>query len=417
LGDRFTVLEPLGAGAMGSIFRGADASTGRPVAIKILKRALLDDAVLRERFRREAIALAALHHPGIVSVVDFGEAGGDLWMALELLDGETLEAILAREGALAWGRAHPLFDQVLDALAACHDAGIVHRDVKPSNVMVSDDGVRLIDFGLARIARGPIEKLTETGAVQGTPRYMAPEQCRGEEVGPPADVYSTAIVIYEALAGKEPFHGADAATFMAQHLFVDPADLSEVAPHVPRGVSAAVHAALAKHPHDRPTARELREALAAARAGRDPSSVAEAAARTRRDGSLLDRNARALGGGGGRPSPAVASGTVVVAMRAGDRSSSIMSALGAAGFACTLATDLDGVPGGASVAVVSASDGLDRVARLRERGVAVVVVDVDSPRATTAAIRAGAADMLLREAADADLAPKVLRLLRKRGRA
>ena len=260
IADRFVLGRPLGAGGMGSIFRARDERLGADVAIKLLKRSLLEDAVLRERFRREALSLARLRHPGIVTVIDYGEDLGDLYTVLELVEGETLDGVMDREGAMATERAGPLAGQLLAALEACHASNIVHRDLKPSNVMVRAVGgatqVVLIDFGLARMSGGAaaLSRLTETGRVQGTPHYMAPEQCRGEDVGPAGDVYSAGVLFYEMLAGAQPFQGKDAATFMAQHLFVDAPPLREVAPHVSPGVAAAVHAALAKRAVDRPTA-------------------------------------------------------------------------------------------------------------------------------------------------------------------
>jgi eukaryotic-like serine/threonine-protein kinase len=426
LGDRFVVEEALGAGGMGSIYRGRDERLGEEVAIKILKPAHLDDAVLRERFRREALSLAKLRHPGIVTVLDFGEADGDLYTVLELVRGETLERVMDRERAMTILRAGPVFDQILAALEVCHENDIVHRDIKPSNVMVSSVNgalhVKLIDFGLARIGdAGAIDKLTETGTVQGTPHYMAPEQCRGEDVGPAGDIYSAGVLFYEMLAGSNPFRGSDAATFMAQHLFVEPPPLTQVAPHVSAGVSAAIGAALAKQPQDRPTAHALRDALTSAAKGTDPEALGQAAATLRRHASGLERSERALTGHTPAAQPPRAPlGNVTVWMSMGDRSAALRGCLATAGLSCTL-WSTDEVPdvSGANVAVVvSARDALARVRRLRELApkLVIVVVDVDGPDETTEAIRAGASDMLLREAPDADLAKKMDRLLRRRAR-
>ena len=433
-GDRFVLEEPLGAGGMGSIYRGRDERLGGAVAIKILKRALLEDVVLRERFRREAVSLAKLRHPGIVTVLDFGEADGDLYTVLELVRGETLERLMGRDGAMTILRAGPILDQLLAALEVCHESDIVHRDIKPSNVMVSTvngvEHVKLIDFGLARmgargVGNGGLEKLTETGTVQGTPHYMAPEQCRGEEVGPAGDVYAAGVLFYEMLAGAEPFRGTDAATFMAQHLFVEPPPLRQVAPHVSAGVSAAVHAALAKQPHDRPTARELREALASAAKGTDPEALGEAASALRRQASGLARSDRAITGRPAADGPQRGAlgnvGNVLVWMTVGDRSAALRGCLGTAGLSSSLAStdDLPEISNGENVAVVvSASDGMDRVRRLRKIAprLPIVVVDVAGPDGTTESIRAGASDMLLREAPDADLVSKMERLLTRQAR-
>ena len=429
IGDRFVVGEPLAAGGMGSIYRGHDERLGQDVAIKIMKHALAGDPVARERFRREARSLAKLRHPNIVTVLDSGEADGDLYTVMELVPGETLESVMAREGAMTMLRAGPIFDQILGALEVCHASDIVHRDLKPSNVMVESAGgglrVLLIDFGLARLENKGIDKLTETGTVQGTASYMAPEQCRGEEVGPPCDVYSAGVLFYEMLAGAEPFHGSDAATYMAQHLFVDPPSLTEVAPHVSAGVAAAVHAALAKQPHDRPTAHELRSALASAAKGTDPQTLAASAAERRTRASGLARSDRAITGRAGPPAastaPSESPGAITVWVSARERAAALRSCLGTAGLPCALVSS-DDVPALSSsedervTVVVSARDGMERVQRLRALApkVPIVVVDIATPDETTAAIRAGAADMLLREAPDADLPAKVLRLLKRR---
>lgn len=426
LGDRFIVEEELGTGGMGRIHRGRDERLGAPVAIKFLKHGFLEDPVVRERFRREALSLARLRHPGIVTVLDFGEADGVLYMVLELVRGRTLEALRVETGGpLPVPRAFPIVDQILAALEACHAEDIAHRDMKPSNVMVSTehgvDRVKVIDFGLARATARTLDKLTATGTVQGTPHYMAPEQCRGEEVGAPADIYATGVLLYEMLAGAVPLQGADAATIMAAHLFVAPPPLRELAPGVSAGIAAAVHHALEKRPEDRPTAHALRSALASALAGIDPEAVAEAAAFERRRASGLSRVDRAISqaatvlpSGSESPPPR----SILVWMPQNDRSAMLRSCLGTAGFTCSLWT-ADALPSLTAIdaLILSATD----LARLRSvRSLAsripVVVVDVAGPDETTGAIRAGADDMLLRSSPDADIVPKLHRLTRRRRR-
>ena len=197
----------------------------------------------------------------------------------------------------------------------------------------------LIDFGLARMGGSAVAKLTETGTVQGTPRYMAPEQCRGEDVGPPGDVYSAGVLFYELLSGRQPFQGSDAATFMAQHLFVKPTPLRQVVPEVSAGVSAAVHAALAKQAHDRPTARELRAALTSAANGTDREAAAEAAVALRSRVAGLDRSERAIAGAAeSRREGSGGGGRVVVWMSADERSAAIRGCLGTAGMSCSLSS-------------------------------------------------------------------------------
>jgi serine/threonine protein kinase len=431
VGERFVVESPLGAGGMGSIYQGKDERLGEAVAIKFLKHTLQGDSVLRERFRREALSLAKLRHPGIVTVLDFGEEDGELYTVLELVKGSTLGALLDRHGAMSALRAAPIFDQILAALETCHENAIVHRDIKPSNVMVSMvnglDHVTVIDFGLARVGGVDIDKLTETGVVHGTPHYMAPEQCRGEDVGPETDIYSVGVLFYELLAGAEPFVGKDAATFMAQHLFVDPAPLDQVAPHVSPGVAAAVHSALAKRMHERPTARQLRHALTSAFKGTDPETLSEAAAIERRRVSGLSRSERAITG---RVPPEATEGltkpvlgNVIVWMENDARSASLRGCLGASGLACSLWTksetpDLSGDDLAVVVSFATPGSAVARIHSLRALapGLPVIVVDVARPEDTTVAIRAGASDMLLCQSPDAELALKVKRLLRRRAR-
>lgn len=426
LGDRYVIEGPLGAGGMGTLHRGRDERLGGSVAIKLLKRAHAFDEVQRERFRREAVALAKLRHPGIVTVLDFGESDGDLFTILELVEGGTLAELMENEGTMTVERVVPIVDQILAALEACHANDITHRDIKPSNVMVSDPSspdvphVKLIDFGLVRLRDATNDKLTSTGAVQGTAQYMAPEQCRGEEVGPPADVYAVGIVLYEMLWGLPPFRGADPATLMASHLFVEPTPLASLAEHVSAGLSAAVHSALAKNADDRPTARALRARLASAMKGDDPEARSAADADLRVHVSGLPREERALGTTKADPREESLEPVPVIAwMSPSDRAGALQSCLGAAGLRCDLAVgaDVPTVAAGALV-VVSARDGMARVRALRSTSprVPVVVVDIDGPDETTEAIRAGASDMLLREAPDADLVAKLRRLGDRRGR-
>jgi eukaryotic-like serine/threonine-protein kinase len=399
----------LGDGGMATLYRGHDERLPRrDVAVKVLKRALFEDPIHVRRFQREASTLANLEHPGIVKVLDFGQDGEDLYIVLELLKGETLGQILAREGRLGAEPAHAIVDRILDALATCHAADVVHRDVKPSNVIVLEgDIVRLIDFGLAKVGGDVAAKLTETGTVHGTPHYMSPEQCRGEDVGPASDIYSVGVLSYEMLAGKTPFAGADAATIMAAHLFVTPPPLPDVAP----GIAAVVQSALAKRPEDRPPANELRAAFADAMRGSDAVTRGSANANTRVAELAKPREERALASG-----PAAqahdAQGTAWLCMPDGPRAASLLSCLGTAGIDVKR---IDGDDAPAGVVIVADLDRLRRV-RARDRKRAVIVVDVGGPEDTTEVIRLGADDMLLRNAPDADLVAKVKRLLRRKAR-
>lgn len=420
---KYRVEARIGAGGMGQVFRATHLALDAPVAIKLLHVDLADRALVRERFRREAVALASLRHPGIVSVLDFGEAEGELYAVMELLDGRALDA---PRGGMAVTEAAPIFDQVLSALETCHRAGVVHRDVKPSNVMLTplDGGVRatLIDFGLARIVDAPGGRLTTTGLVQGTPRYMAPEQCRGEEVGPAADIYALAVTMYEVLTGEDPFPVDDAASTMAYHLFVEPTPMREHVPSIPAGLEALVSRAMAKTPGERPTATEMRQELAAVLRGTDARSVAEAASRERRRVGTLARAQRSLASSrGAAPTSGAALGTALVWIASGARAASVSAALGARGLTTAIATgdELSApTPPGTVVVVSARHDGSRQLERLRARDarVPVIAVDVASVDEASALIRAGVSDVSLEGAPDAELGAKIDRLLRRQER-
>ena len=403
---KYLLEAPLGGGGVATLHRGRHVETGREVAVKVIKLGA-GDPIAAARFQREAVTIARLRHPNIVQVLDFGQEGDDIFMVLELLHGDSLQALIAREGRIPAPRTVSLVGRILRALERCHEYGVVHRDVKPSNVMIVDGDVpKLIDFGLAKVERDVGAKLTETGTVHGTPHYMSPEQCRGEDVGSASDIYSVGVLLYEMLAGKTPFAGADAATLMAAHLFVDPPAL----PAAPPGLAAVVRSALAKRPEDRPTATALRQSLADALAGADPVTRGALDVDRRVDHLAKAREERALGGAA--PMENIARGTALVWMANGSRAASLLSCLGTAGIDAKL-VETEDPPAG--VLVVS---GLDRLRRAKERDRKnqVVVVDIGGPNDTTEAIRLGADDMLLREAPDADLVAKVTRLLKRKAR-
>jgi serine/threonine-protein kinase len=251
---RYRLERRLGGGGMATVHLARDLELDRPVAVKLLADHLADDAELRERFVREARLAARLAHPNVVAVYDAGEEEGAPYIVMEHVDGETLADLLRREGRLDPARAVGLALQACAGLAHAHEAGLVHRDVKPGNLLLRRDGtVKIADFGIARAAE--TTRLTLAGTILGTAAYLAPEQAAGEEVTPAADVYSLAAVLYECLAGQPPRRIRSLADLDPERP-VTP--LRDVAPQVRQELEDAVMRALARRPEFRPaTAAEL----------------------------------------------------------------------------------------------------------------------------------------------------------------
>jgi serine/threonine protein kinase len=247
---------------MASVWEAEDPLLSRRVAVKILDAQLGTDDALRARFRHEAVAAARLAHPNIVSTYDTGEDDGVAYIVMELIDGLTLRELLDTQGALPVGEAVDITMQVAAALTHAHEHDLVHRDVKPGNVLVQRNGhVKVTDFGIAKATDGGSE-LTRAGAVMGTARYLAPEQLQDGTVDARADVYSLALVLYELLAGRPPFTAdSDVATAVAR-LTADAPAVSAVRPDVPASLDAVIARALSRDPASRtPSARAFREAL------------------------------------------------------------------------------------------------------------------------------------------------------------
>jgi serine/threonine-protein kinase len=261
LGGRYELGELLGRGGMAEVYLGTDRVLQRPVAVKVLGAWLADDERFVERFRREALAAARLSHPDLVAVYDTGSDEGLHYIVMEYVPGETLADALHREGRLPAGRATAIARGVARALAVAHAAGIVHRDVKPANVMLGPDGrARVMDLGIARTLEG--ESLTRTTSVLGSPNYLSPEQARGDPVDARSDVYSLGCVLYEMLSGRPPFDADSPVAVAYKHVHEDPLPPSALEPAVPAPLDAVTLRAMAKDPGDRfQSAEELAAAL------------------------------------------------------------------------------------------------------------------------------------------------------------
>jgi eukaryotic-like serine/threonine-protein kinase len=267
LGDRYELHEQLGAGGMASVYRATDRVLGRTVAVKILAPHYADDPGFVARFRREARSAARLNHPAVVQVFDTGADGETQYIVMEFVDGRTLADVLETQGPLEPERAAEVAAVLAEALAAAHAAGLVHRDVKPANVMITPSGdVKMMDFGIARATS--TETLTQTARVLGTATYLSPEQAVGNPVDARSDIYSLGVVLYEMLAGQPPFGGDSPIEVAAKHVEQDPLPPSRHRPDVPAGLEAIAMRALAKDPSDRyQTALEMGSDLARWRGG------------------------------------------------------------------------------------------------------------------------------------------------------
>lgn len=269
LGDRYQLGTQIAVGGMGDVWRAEDTLLHRPVAVKILKTELSSDPTFLDRFRAEARTTASLSHSGIASVFDYGETTLEAgmptaYLVMELVEGEPLSAILARERALTVERTLDIVGQAAAALQTAHQGGMVHRDIKPGNLMITPKGeVKITDFGVARVAYSV--PLTLQGMVVGTAQYFSPEQAEGRQVGPASDIYSLGVVAYECLAGRLPFIADNPLAVAMMQIRDYPPPLP---PHVPPPVRAVIERTMAKDPRFRyATGGVLAAALEVARAG------------------------------------------------------------------------------------------------------------------------------------------------------
>jgi hypothetical protein len=284
LGGRYRPLGPLGRGAIAEVVRARDEASGEDVALKILYPHLRESAAVAERFKREVEIVRRVSHPHVLAIRDVVEGDGQLFLVMDLHEGGDLADRLARRGRLAPDELARLASQLCGALGAAHRAGVVHRDVKPSNVLCGPGpalDVRLCDFGLARASE--LSGLTTANAVLGTPEYMAPEVITDGHADPRSDVYSLGVVLYEAATGKLPFHGDSPYQLMRQHVDVEAPRAGALALDLPPAVDAAIARALAKDPLDRfATAEDFERALAGTAAAPATKALAPRAGAPRR---------------------------------------------------------------------------------------------------------------------------------------
>jgi hypothetical protein len=262
IGGRYRLVSRLARGGMAEVWEAHDEVLTRPVAVKLLLPHLAADEAFHTRFHREALAAARLSHPHIVSIYDTCSTEDDEAIVMELVRGRTLRDVLDERGSLAPTRAVVIARQVADALAHAHACGLVHRDVKPGNILLADDGrVLVTDFGIAKAAE-EVSDLTDAGQVVGTAKYLSPEQVRGAALDGRADVYALGVVLYEMLCGRPPFAGESSTATAVARLTTDPIPPRQVRAGVSRGLEAIVLRALARDPDDRfPTATALCSAL------------------------------------------------------------------------------------------------------------------------------------------------------------
>jgi serine/threonine-protein kinase len=274
LGGQFQILQKIGSGGMGSVYKAAQPDMNRMVAVKILHKKLVNRKDLMSRFRREARAMSHLTHPNTVKVLLYGELDdGSLYIVMEYLEGRNLNQVVRKEGPMSVDRAIPILIQVCGALQEAHLQGIVHRDLKPENIFLSTNGglkdfPKVLDFGLAKVTERELRPgsimLTQEGMVFGTPEFMSPEQAQGKVLDARSDIYSLATILYEMLTGKLPFDAKSPMEYIQLHVTKPPVPLDERVPGkvFPPGLGAALAKALEKKPEDRyGSAAEFAEAL------------------------------------------------------------------------------------------------------------------------------------------------------------
>src|ERR1700726_2333378 len=246
---RYRVISRLGSGGMADGYPPEDQLLGRLLAVKLLHHHFAEDQEFVERFKREASSAAALSHPNIVGIFDRGEWNGTYYIAMEYVAGRSLKTIVREQGPLDPATAIDIVEQILRAARSAHRRGVIHRDLKPHNVLLDDEGrARVTDFG---IARAGASDMTLTGSIMGTAQYLSPEQAQGHAVGATSDLYSVGVILYELLTGLVPFDGETAVAIAFKQVAAEPRPPSMLNPAVPPGVDAIVLRALAKDPSER----------------------------------------------------------------------------------------------------------------------------------------------------------------------
>ncbi len=271
----YKITEKIGEGGMGAVFKGVDLMLEREVAIKMLRPELASQPQVVERFRSEAVTLAKLNHPNIATLHSFFRQGEDFFMVLEFVRGQTLDDVIRRNGAIGWERAVTLFCQALEGIDHAHKLGIIHRDVKPANMMLTETGtIKVMDFGIARVLG--TARMTRQGNIVGTIEYMSPEQVRGEETGASSDIYSLGILLYEMLTGRVPFSSPSEFDLMKSQIEDAPPPPTRFTASIPPVIEEAIMRSLAKRPTARfQSAGEFRAVLLGAlNAGATPAERA-----------------------------------------------------------------------------------------------------------------------------------------------
>ncbi|MEU7997916.1 serine/threonine-protein kinase [Micromonospora sp. NPDC049060] len=268
IGGRYELTYPIGRGGMGEVWAGLDERLDRPVAVKFLRKLevpLDERETAVKRFRREARATARLEHPGVPAVHDLGEHGEDLYLAMQLIRGIVLADHIAEQGQLSVAEAASIAAQICSVLSAAHTASLVHRDLKPQNVMIAPSGVvKVLDFGVAALlGTAETSRLTATGRTLGTPAYLAPEQAAGDPVGPGADLYALGCILFEMLAGRPPYEATNTLDMLRRHLHSPIPIVTEHRTDVPDDLAHLLFCLLAKEPAERPaSAVEVEQLLA-----------------------------------------------------------------------------------------------------------------------------------------------------------